>query len=101
MRLMLVFGLAFEVPVFIVLMNLAGILPARKLAGWWRQIVFGVFLFAAVATPTGDPFTMTALALPLCLLILLAYIVCRIHDARRSRPDIDYDELADDQVSPL
>jgi len=101
MRLMLVFGLGFEVPVFIVLMNLAGILPARKLAGWWRQIVFGVFLFAAVATPTGDPFTMTALALPLCLLILLAYIVCRIHDARRSRPDIDYDELADDQVSPL
>jgi sec-independent protein translocase protein TatC len=101
MRLMLVFGLGFEVPVFIVLLNLAGILPARKLASWWRQIVFGVFLFAAVATPTGDPFTMTALALPLCLLILLAYIVCRIHDARRSRPDIDYDELADDQVSPL
>ena len=101
MRLMLVFGLGFEVPVFIVLLNLAGILPARKLASWWRQIVFGVFLFAAVATPTGDPFTMTALALPLCLLILLAYVFCRIHDARRSRPDIDYAELADDQVSPL
>jgi len=101
MRLMLVFGLAFEVPVFIVLLNLAGILPARRLAGWWRQIVFGVFLFAAVATPTGDPFTMTALALPLCMLILLAYIVCRVHDASRGRPDIDYAELADDQVSPL
>jgi sec-independent protein translocase protein TatC len=101
MRLMLVFGLAFEVPVFIVLLNLAGILPARRLAGWWRQIVFGVFVFAAVATPTGDPFTMTALALPLCLLILVAYVFCRVHDGRRGRPDIDYDDLADDQVSPL
>ena len=44
---------------------------------------------------------MTALALPLCLLILLAYLVCRIHDASRSRPDIDYADLADDQTSPL
>jgi sec-independent protein translocase protein TatC len=60
--------------------------------------VFGVFVFAAVATPTGDPFTMTALALPLCLLILVAYVFCRVHDGR---PDIDYDDLADDQVSPL
>jgi sec-independent protein translocase protein TatC len=101
MRLMLVFGLAFEVPVFIVLLNLAGILPARRLAGWWRQIVFGVFLFAAVATPTGDPFTMTALALPLCLLILLAYIVCRVRESARPIRDLDYDELADDEISPL
>jgi hypothetical protein len=44
---------------------------------------------------------MTALALPLCLLILLAYIVCRVHDASRGRPDIDYAELADDETSPL
>ena len=65
MRLMLVFGLAFEVPVFVVLLNLVGVLPARKLAGWWRQIILGVFLFAAIATPTGDPFTMTVLAVPL------------------------------------
>ena len=70
MRLMLVFGLAFEVPVFIILLNLLGILPAARLASWWRQIIFGVFLFAAVATPTGDPLTMTSLAAPLCLLIL-------------------------------
>jgi sec-independent protein translocase protein TatC len=100
-RLMLVFGLAFEIPVFIVLLNLTGILPARRLAGWWRQIVFGVFLFAAVATPTGDPFTMTALAAPLCLLILIAYLICRVNDTRRGRRDIDYASLSDDDASPL
>lgn len=101
LRLMLVFGLAFEIPVFVVLLNLTGVLSARRLAGWWRYIVFGVFLFAAVATPTGDPFTMTALAAPLCVLILLSYFVCRANDARRGRRDIDYAELADDEASPL
>ena len=101
MRLMLVFGLAFEVPVFIILLNLLGILPATKLASWWRQIVFGVFLFAAVATPTGDPITMTSLAAPLCLLILGAYVFCRVHDKRAGNRDIDYGSLSDDETSPL
>lgn len=101
MRLMLVFGLAFEVPVFIVLLNLVGLLPARRLLGWWRPIVLGVFVFAAVATPTGDPLTMTALAAPLCVLILLSYVVCRIVDRRRPVSDIDYEDLDDDAASPL
>lgn len=101
LRLMLVFGLAFEVPVFIVLLNLTGVLPARRLAGWWRQIIFGVFVFAAVATPTGDPFTMTALAAPLCALIVTSYLICRINDARRGDRDIDYTTLDDDETSPL
>ena len=101
MRLMLVFGLSFEIPVFIVLLNLVGILPARKLAGWWRQIVFGVAVFSAVATPTGDPFTFLALAAPLCLLILAAYAFCRLHDARAARRELNYDALADDEASPL
>jgi sec-independent protein translocase protein TatC len=101
LRLMLVFGLAFEVPVFIVMLNLVGVLPARRLVGWWRQILLGVFLFAAVATPTGDPFTMSALAAPLCVLIIVAYVICRINDARRGNRDIDYANLDDDETSPL
>jgi hypothetical protein len=44
---------------------------------------------------------MTALALPLCLLILLAYIVCRVRESARPIRDLDYDELADDEISPL
>jgi sec-independent protein translocase protein TatC len=101
MRLMLVFGLGFEVPVFVVMLNLLGILPARRLASWWRQIIFGIFVFAAVATPTGDPLTMTVLALPLCLLVILSYLVARANDARRGRRDIEYADLDDDQASPL
>jgi sec-independent protein translocase protein TatC len=100
-RLMLVFGLGFEVPVFVVMLNLLGVLPARRLAGWWRQIVLAVFLFAAVATPTGDPLTMTVLAVPLCLLVLGSYLVARANDARRGHRDIDYAALDDDEASPL
>ena len=59
------------------------------------------FVFAAVATPTGDPFTMTALAAPLCFLILAAYAFCRVHDARTAGREIDYASLADDETSPL
>ena len=83
-RLILVFGLAFEIPVFIVLLNAVGVLPAQRLRSWWRQIVFGTFLFAAVATPTGDPVTMTVLAVPLVVLILGAYFIARAHDRRRA-----------------
>ncbi len=101
MRLMLVFGLAFEVPVFVVMLNLLGVLPAQRLAGWWRQITFGVFVFAAVATPTGDPLTMTALAVPLCILIISSYLFCRFNDARRARREVDYSNLSDDEASPL
>lgn len=100
-RLILVFGLAFEIPVFIVLLNLVGVLPSRRLISWWRQIVFGVFLFAAVATPTGDPFTMTVLALPICGLIVIAYFICRANDRRRGNRDMDYGALSDDETSPL
>jgi sec-independent protein translocase protein TatC len=100
-RLMLVFGLGFEVPVFVVMLNLLGVLPARKLAGWWRQITLGVFLFAAIATPTGDPLTMTVLAVPLCVLVVLSYLVARANDRRRSQRHMNYDDLDDDAASPL
>jgi sec-independent protein translocase protein TatC len=100
-RLILVFGLAFEIPVFIVLLNAVGVLPAARLRGWWRQVVFGVFLFAAVATPTGDPLTMTVLAVPLLVLVFLAYFIARANDKRRAARQPDFSDLPDDQTSPL
>ncbi|HEX4699393.1 MAG TPA: twin-arginine translocase subunit TatC [Actinomycetes bacterium] len=100
-RLILVFGLAFEIPVFIVLLNAVGVLPAHRLRSWWRQIVFGVFLFAAVATPTGDPVTMTVLAVPLVVLILGAYVIARTHDRRRAVGVPDLSSVPDDEASPL
>ena len=103
-RMVLVFGLSFEIPLLMVGLNFIGILSAAKLRSWWRAIVFIIFVFAAVATPTGDPLTMTVLAVPICLLFFVALAVATIHDRtkakRRAIEDPD-SLLDDDQASSL
>lgn len=84
-RLGLVFGAAFVSPVVVVGLNLAGVLPASALRQGWRFWVLGVFVFAAVATPTGDPLTMMAVALPMLVLIVVAWGVCAAHDRQAQR----------------
>lgn len=99
-RTLLVFGVAFEIPVFIILLNLAGVVRASSLAAyrpWW---VVGIFLFAAVATPSTDPFTMTFLAVPMIVLFLVSEGVARVVDRRRDEAARRTD-WADDEVSPL
>lgn len=102
MRVLLVFGVAFEIPLFVILLNLAGVVRARHLARWRAWIIFGTFVFAAVATPSTDPITMVILAIPMCILFLISEVIARIVDRRRGvdRPD-DYSELDDDEQSSL
>lgn len=102
-RLELVFGSAFLLPVFIVLLNMSGVLSGRRLSSARRWIVVGVFVFAAVATPTGDPVTMLMLAVPMWLLFEIAVLVAKANDRRRNRrsDEPDYEALDDDQPSPL
>jgi sec-independent protein translocase protein TatC len=102
-RMVLVFGLGFELPLFVVLLTAAGVVSWRTLRRWTRAMIFGVFVFAAVATPTGDPITMLFLATPLLVLLALALSVAWLIDRRRSRllVEPDYDELDDDEVSAL
>ncbi|MGI5518506.1 twin-arginine translocase subunit TatC [Streptomyces sp. CA-106131] len=85
LRMVLVFGLSFELPLLLVLLNFLGIFSAAALRRRWQVIVFSVFVFAAVATPTGDPITMTALAVPISLLFLLALAVATVHDRAKTR----------------
>ena len=99
-RTLLVFGIAFEIPVFVILLNLAGILSGRALAAHRPWIVIGTFVFAAVATPSTDPFSMLLLAIPMLILFAVSEVICRVLDRRRR----DRDELAavgDDELSPL
>lgn len=104
LRTMLVFGIGFLAPLMIVLLNFAGVLSAKRLISWWRWIVFIVFLFAAIATPTGDPINLMLLAGPMLVLVGIAILVAALNDRRRARrnPDeLDYDTLGDDEISPL
>lgn len=102
-RMVLVFGLGFELPLFVVLLTAAGVVTWASLRKWMRALIFGVFVFAAVATPTGDPITMLFLAAPLLVLLALALVAAWLIDRRRRRlsGEPDYDELSDDEASPL
>ncbi|KOV51091.1 membrane protein [Streptomyces sp. AS58] len=84
-RMVLVFGLSFELPVLLVLLNFAGVLTARRMIGWWRAMFLGIAAFAALATPSTDPLSMVLLAVPICLLYLGACAVSWCNDRRRRR----------------
>lgn len=99
-RLVVVFGLAFELPLLLVMLNFTGILGGKQLLGWWRIMVLCITVFSAVATPTGDPLTMVALAAPIVLLYFGAVAICLFNDRRRGRSD-PYAGLDDDEASEL
>lgn len=88
-RMMLVFGGAFLLPVVLVVLNLAGILRGRQLAAARSYAIFGVFVFAAVATPSTDPLSMLVLAIPMAVLYEIAEVICRLHDKARKVDELE------------
>lgn len=102
-RLVLVFGVGFLTPLLIVALNLLGILSGKTLLGWWRGIIFGVFVFAAIATPTADPINLMMLATPILILVGASLIFCFINDRRRAKrsTESEFNQWADDETSPL
>ncbi len=99
-RMLLVFGLAFEIPLFVVLLNLVGVVSGKSLARYRPWIIIGVFVFAAVATPSTDPITMCLLAAPMLLLFVLSEVIARTVDRARGRR-ADENPLSPDELSPL
>ena len=85
LRLILVFGGAFELPVLLVALNMAGILTGRAILKPWRFAIFGIAFFTAAFSPTGDPVTMSVLAIPLVALYFGAGGIALLNDKRRSR----------------
>ncbi|MEV6519784.1 twin-arginine translocase subunit TatC [Micromonospora chalcea] len=100
-NLILLFGVAFEFPLIVLMLNFVGMASAKRLLSWWRVAVFVFFAFSAVVTPTPDPFGMTALAICLCALYFAAVGVAFLNDRRRGRGREVYAGIADDEVSPL
>jgi sec-independent protein translocase protein TatC len=60
------------------------VVPSSALGKFRPYIILVIFVFAAVATPSGDPFTMCLLAIPMCLLFFLAEVITRVLDKRKA-----------------
>ena len=102
MAMMLAFGLAFEVPLLIVMLNLAGILTHERFRKWRRALIFSVFLIAGIANPSPDPVTMLILGGTCAVLVEAAELIVWSNDRRQARLHPDpYTGLADDELSPL
>ncbi|MGA5699377.1 twin-arginine translocase subunit TatC [Peterkaempfera bronchialis] len=102
-RMVIVFGISFELPLILIMLNFGGVLSASRMIGWWRGMVMGITIFTAVATPTTDPVSMLLLAAPILLLYVLACVVAWVNDRRRRRaraadPNA---QLSDEEASEL
>lgn len=101
LTLIIVFGVSFEVPLIIIMLNIVGILGYDAINNKRRIIWVVLFIFAALMTPGGDPFSMVILGIALCLLVEIAFQFCRINDKRRGYDKLVSDDLDDEQASEL
>jgi sec-independent protein translocase protein TatC len=102
LAMLAIFGIAFELPLLFVLLNVAHVLTHERFRKWRRMIIFAVFLFAAVATPSPDPISMLLLAVPCVVLVELAEVFAFFNDRRRARLEaLEYPELYADDMSPM
>lgn len=84
-KLVLAIGIAFVLPVFLVLLNFVGVLSAASIIKGWRVAVLVITLFTAMATPAADVISMILLAVPMVLLYFAAWAVAWMHDRRVAR----------------
>jgi len=85
MKLILIFGLAFLLPIVLIFLNIIGVLSAQAMKKARVYAIFGTFVFGAMVTPSTDPVSMLALALPMALLYLGAELFAHVHDRRKAR----------------
>jgi sec-independent protein translocase protein TatC len=75
---MAAFGLAFEFPIVLVFLELAGVITSRRLSAWRRQAIVVIFVIAAVITPSQDPYSLFAMAVPMCIFYELSILIGKI-----------------------
>ncbi len=92
-RMVLVFGFSFELPLLLVLLNFGGVLSGSRMLSWWRWMVMGIVVFSAIAVPSPDPLSMLTLAAPIVALYFIAVGIALLNDRRKAR-------RADDGLSP-
>ncbi|ERK69717.1 hypothetical protein N136_03960, partial [Leifsonia aquatica ATCC 14665] len=85
LKLVLAVGIAFVLPVAVVLLNFVGVLRAKTILRSWRVAIIAIALFTAIATPAADVLSMFVLAVPMVALYFAAAGVAALHDLRTDR----------------
>lgn len=85
MRLLIAFGFAFQLPLFVYVLGELELLTAETLIKYWRQAATGIFIVAMIVTPSNDPGTMLAMAIPLVILFMISVYVVKISQARKRK----------------
>ncbi|HEX8008995.1 MAG TPA: twin-arginine translocase subunit TatC, partial [Trebonia sp.] len=100
--MLLGFGIVFELPLVIVMLNMAGILTHERFRKWRRVMIFAIFLVSGIVNPSPDPWTMLILGGVAVVLVEVAEVFVYFNDKRRARlHPSPYEGLADDELSPL
>lgn len=95
------FGIAFEFPVVIMFLHVVGILSSTRMRSMRRGMIMALFVGSAVLTPSQDPITFMAMALPLCLLYEVCILIARFRERHRRNDPAVPEDLSDDEASPL
>lgn len=85
LKLVLVVGVAFVLPVFLVILNFAGVLSGKSIIRSWKFAILIICLFTAIATPAADVLSMFLLAIPMLLLYFAAALIATLHDKRKAK----------------
>ncbi|MBA4608975.1 twin-arginine translocase subunit TatC [Aeromicrobium sp. Marseille-Q0843] len=97
-RMILLFGVGAQIPVVVVILNRIGAVSGEQLIRARPWIIVGIFVFAAIATPTVDPVTFLFLAIPMSVLYFVSEIIARVTDRRRGRSG---ERVDDEEASTL
>lgn len=100
LRLILLFGIAFVLPIFLLLLNLIGLISGSTILRPWRFTIFLIFFFTAAVTPTPDPITMTILAVPICFLYFASGLIALLVDRSRKKKVSDFTDSATEIDKP-
>jgi sec-independent protein translocase protein TatC len=98
-RTVLVFGVAAQIPLVVVMLNRLGLVSARQLVKARPWTIIGIFVFAAIATPSTDPLTMLFLAVPMTVLYLISEVIAKLTDRKRRK--VVGTDVPDDVAAPI
>jgi sec-independent protein translocase protein TatC len=102
MGMLVGFGIVFELPLVIVMLNVAGILTHERFRKWRRMMIFAIFLISGLVNPSPDPWTMLILGGVAVVLTEAAEVFVYFNDKRRARRNPSpYADLADDELAPI